>query len=158
MKAEQRFGLTVPPLLMLVICLGLIVLTHYFFPLTVSRLHAKWAVVTALLLAIVSVTIMLLGVITFRRYKTTVDPRYPHKSRALVTSGIYRLTRNPMYLGMVGLLFALTIWYANPLGLLSVILFCFYIKRHQIAIEEAHLRAKFGAEFDDYCRQVRRWI
>ena len=98
------------------------------------------------------------AVVGFRRAGTTVDPRNPDKTTQLVTGGIYRFTRNPMYVGMALLLSALAVARADTLGFLAVPLFIAFIDRFQIVPEERALRAHFGDAYADWCRRVRRWI
>jgi protein-S-isoprenylcysteine O-methyltransferase Ste14 len=98
------------------------------------------------------------GVVAFRRSRTTVDPRSPSATSALVTTGVYRLTRNPMY---VGALLALAAWathIGNGLAFAGLPAFVVYLNRFQIAPEERVLRATFGSSFGDYQRSVRRWL
>ena len=100
----------------------------------------------------------LAAVAEFRKAHTTVNPLTPESISSLVVSGIFRRTRNPMYLA---LLFALTGWglyLANLLSLLLTIGFIFYMNRFQIQPEERALEEIFGSEFNDYKKQVRRWI
>ena len=98
------------------------------------------------------------GVLEFRRAKTTVNPLTPHTASSIVTSGIYRYTRNPMYLGMAIALAGSALWRVNLLGLLLVPVFCAFISRFQIKPEERALIASFGNEFAAYMARVRRWI
>ena len=76
----------------------------------------------------------------------------------LVTSGVYRYTRNPMYLGMACLLLAWAVYLQNPLALLGVPLFMAYITQFQIKPEERMLVKLFGDAFIRYRQQVRRWL
>ena len=99
-----------------------------------------------------------LGILEFKRAKTTVNPTKPETSSSLVTSGIYKYTRNPMYLGF---LLILAGWEAAIGGILSFLLlpgFVLYLNRFQIKPEERALVAIFGNEFTNYCAEVRRWI
>lgn len=98
------------------------------------------------------------GVLEFRRARTTVDPLHPDKATAVVDTGIYRFTRNPMYLGMLLALAAWATWLANPVTLAGPILFVFYIDRFQIRPEERALLRVFGAPYQSYLGRVRRWI
>jgi protein-S-isoprenylcysteine O-methyltransferase Ste14 len=98
------------------------------------------------------------GVIEFRRARTTVDPRYPESSTSIVSSGIYRVTRNPMYLGFLLWLIALAIYLANPLALAGPIAFVGYMNRFQIRPEERALASRFGSSYVSYLARVRRWI
>ncbi len=99
-----------------------------------------------------------LGVASFRRFRTTVNPLRPAAATALVTSGIYRFTRNPMYLGFLLLLLAELAWFANPVAWLAAPAFVLYLDRFQIEPEEQALRARFGPEYLLYAARVRRWI
>ena len=94
----------------------------------------------------------------FRRARTTVHPMHPEKASALVTSGIYRYSRNPMYVAILLLLVAVAAHLGNALALLGLPVFVVWMSRFQIVPEERALRAKFGSAFDDYARAVRRWI
>ena len=100
----------------------------------------------------------LYGVLAFRQANTTVNPTTPVASTALVVRGVYRLTRNPMYLGFALLLLALAVWLGKMSALLLVPLFMAYLQHFQIRPEEDALHARFGASFDTYCQQVRRWL
>ena len=107
---------------------------------------------------LLGLTSSMLGVASFRRARTTVNPLTPDATTALVVSGIYRLTRNPMYLGFLLLLLAEIVWLANPLACLVAPLFVVYLNRFQIGREEIALRNLFGGQFDAYAMAVRRWI
>ena len=98
------------------------------------------------------------GVAAFRRQRTTVDPRYPERATTLVADGIYRRTRNPMYLGIVSLAAGAAVALGSPLALLGPALLAVYLDRVQIPAEERALRARFGAQFESYVRKVRRWL
>lgn len=114
--------------------------------------------VLAVTLAVVGLSIAAAGVIEFRRARTTVNPLRPSTTSSLVASGVYRLTRNPMYLGFLLVLLGWAAWLANPATLAVAALFVLYLNRFQIAPEERALHALFGAEFERYCARVRRWL
>lgn len=115
-------------------------------------------VILAAILAMAGIGIALAGVAEFRRAQTTVDPTDPGKSNTVVTSGIYRFSHNPMYLGFLLILLAWAACLSNSGTLLGPILFVLYMNRFQILPEERVLRSRFGAQYDDYSRAVRRWI
>ncbi len=119
-------------------------------------LPGKWVLVV--LFAAAGALAAIMGVATFRSARTTVNPLQPHTTSALVTSGIYRVTRNPMYLGMLLVLAAWAFALANLLTLVGPIGFILYMNRYQIAPEEAALTGLFGQSFLDYQRTVRRWL
>ena len=102
--------------------------------------------------------IALLGLIAFRKADTTVDPRVPHQTTTLVISGIYRLTRNPMYLGLLITLIGWCFFLSNYLSVALVPVFFIYVTHLQIKPEEKHLTEKFGDEYRSYMKQVNRWI
>jgi protein-S-isoprenylcysteine O-methyltransferase Ste14 len=103
-----------------------------------------------------SFAFMCWALLAFRRAGTTVVPTRP--AGALVESGPYRRTRNPMYVGMTGIYLGVNIllnsWW--PLLFLPVVLFI--LRRAVIDREERYLRGAFGAAYDDYCRRVHRWL
>lgn len=94
----------------------------------------------------------------FFRAKTTVNPLAPRKSAALVTSGLYRISRNPMYLGMAILLAGVALYFGNALGPVFLIFFIVLINELQIKPEEAALEEIFGDDYRAYKKRVRRWI
>ena len=100
----------------------------------------------------------LAGVVSFHRAKTTVNPLKPATASALVSSGIYQYSRNPMYLGFALSLVALAAYLASPVALLGALGFVLYLNRFQIAPEERVLTRLFGAEFQAYQARVRRWL
>ncbi len=112
----------------------------------------------ASLVAAVGAAIGVSGVIAFRAAKTTVDPRYPDKASSMVRSGIYRKTRNPMYLGLLLLLLGWALFLSHALAVIGLPVFVLYMNRFQIGPEERAMQARFGIQFSDYCLAVRRWI
>lgn len=109
-------------------------------------------------LAVAGVGVIALAIIEFRRAKTTFNPMRPEGSAALVTSGVYRWTRNPMYVGALLLLSAWALVLGNSLALLGLPVFFVYITRYQIIPEERVLAARFGADYIAYLSRVRRWL
>lgn len=111
----------------------------------------------ALLVVLAGVAICLAGVASFRRARTTVNPLKPESASSLVVAGIYRHTRNPMYLGFAIILLGWCVLLGSVPALLGVAAFVLYIGRFQIRPEERALRELFGSEFDAFCERVRRW-
>ncbi|MEO1253309.1 MAG: isoprenylcysteine carboxylmethyltransferase family protein [Bacteroidota bacterium] len=97
------------------------------------------------------------GIIAFRLSGTTVDPRFPKKATNLVQSGIYKFTRNPMYLGMALVLIGGVIRIGNPVSFAGIIFFIWFLNSFQIKPEEEALLELFGDEYKEYCGKVRRW-
>jgi protein-S-isoprenylcysteine O-methyltransferase Ste14 len=112
----------------------------------------------AVLLAAAGLAVIAAGIVVFRRARTTVNPLRPDEASALVDSGVFARTRNPMYLGMALGLAALAVWLGHAAGPVMLAGFVGYITRFQIVPEERALRANFGAAFDAYAARVRRWI
>ena len=108
--------------------------------------------------ALIGVFFCIAGVVSFRRAKTTVNPLKPDTATSLVTSGIYQVSRNPMYVGFALFLLAWAIYLASPWTLVGVLGFVLYINRFQIAPEERALAGLFGAEFESYKSKIRRWL
>jgi protein-S-isoprenylcysteine O-methyltransferase Ste14 len=112
----------------------------------------------ALTLFVIGQTISVGGMRSFRRAKTTMNPFKPDTTSTLVSDGVYRYTRNPMY---VGLLITLLGWAAflwQPWTLVFLPLFVLYITRFQIEPEERVLSSLFGSEYAEYMARVRRWL
>lgn len=98
------------------------------------------------------------SVFRFFKTKTTINPLDPNKSKKLVTDGFYKFTRNPMYLGLVFFLAAITVWVSALLGPLFIMLFIYVMTHSQIKAEEKALTEIFGQDYIDYCQRVRRWL
>jgi len=98
------------------------------------------------------------GILSFRNAGTTVNPLKPEKSASLVNSGVYRFSRNPMYLALLLVLLALGVFLSNVNALVIAALFVPYMNRFQIVPEERAMDKLFGPEFREYCSSVRRWI
>ncbi len=109
-------------------------------------------------LTAIGLMVAISGVVTFRRARTTLNPTKPETSSSLVSSGIYRITRNPMYLGLLLVLTAWAIFLSNWLAIMFLPVFVVYINRFQIVPEERALTSLFAREFVDYQSRVRRWL
>jgi protein-S-isoprenylcysteine O-methyltransferase Ste14 len=99
-----------------------------------------------------------LGILAFRRARTTVNPVQPEKASLIVSGGVYGFTRNPMYVGLTLGLLSWAAYLAAPWTLPGPIVFVLYITRFQILPEERVLTAKFGREYAEYKDRVRRWV
>lgn len=112
----------------------------------------------AVALVVVGLGFDIWGLLAFRKARTTVNPLRPDRSTQVVSTGVYRITRNPMYLGMALMLLGLAVYLALPWALLGPVGFVAYITRFQIRPEEQALTARFGAAYTAYCDKVRRWL
>jgi protein-S-isoprenylcysteine O-methyltransferase Ste14 len=121
-------------------------------------LLAEMSEILILFLVIVGVSFDVCGLLAFRQLKTTINPMSPNKTSALVTGGIYRLSRNPMYVGLFLFLMAWAIQLSMLWPFIGPILFVIYITRFQITPEERVMESKFGDEYSIYKNKVRRWL
>lgn len=112
----------------------------------------------ALAVAGAGLLIDLVSVVAFIRARTTVNPLAPDKANKLVVSGLYRFSRNPMYLGMLLILLGWGLWLGQSLALPLLAVFVIAIEALQIRPEEAALEQKFGDDYRAYKKRVRRWI
>ena len=152
----HRLELRIPPLVLVAIFAAAIVAASVWMPLV--RVPVPGHRTLAVLLVLAGLGVALAGVVAFRRARTTVNPMAPQRSTTVVRTGLYRLSRNPMYLGMALALLGLAAWGSSLAGYALVSAFCAYLTRFQIKPEERALLQRFGREFADYMGQVRRWI
>ena len=150
--------LKIPPPLVAAAVAGCMYGAAALLPHTVLALPPAMRLGAALALAAAGACLDLAGLVSFRKARTTVNPLNPQSSSAVVTTGVYRFTRNPMYLGMALILLGWTLYLASPWGLLGPLVFAAYITRFQIVPEERALQARFGAAFTAYRARVRRWL
>ena len=153
----SKLELRVPPVIVVAICaLAMWLIARELAP---GPLSVPARLGLAATLAVVGVTLALAGIREFRAARTTVNPLQPEQAAAMVTSGVYRFTRNPMYLGMFCLLVAWAAWLGRLAPFLAVLpAFVLYMNRFQIRPEERALEQRFGAAFREYAARVRRWI
>lgn len=148
--------LRIPPVALALLVGALMWIVAFITPsLTIEF---EGSIVVASAISTLGVAIALAGVLEFRRAGTTVDPTTPSKSTSVVSGGIYRFTRNPMYLGFLLVLAGWATYLSNPLVLLGPVFFVFFMNRFQIIPEERILKSRFGVPFERYLEAVRRWI
>ncbi len=152
----HRLELKFPPPLVAAVAALLVYLPAKWLPaFALPSAALPWL---AAICAVIGAVVGLSAISLFRRARTTVHPQQPQHTSHLVTGGIYRFTRNPMYLGIAFMLLAWTIWLGNPAGLVGLLFFIAYLTRFQIIPEERILQAKFGADYLHYRQQTRRWL
>lgn len=110
-----------------------------------SLLHGSWL-------------IALTAILSMRKARTTINPMHPERTTTLITTGVYRRSRNPLYLSLLCLLIAYSMYLVHPGALLGPLVFLIYVTRFHIVPEERALEARFGAEYRAYRQRVRRWI
>lgn len=115
-----------------------------------------WLRVLGALLVLAGIVLSALAALRFARARTTIVPH--RTASAIVTTGIYRLSRNPIYLGDASILTGAVLWFGAWPSLVLVPVFVAIITRRFIQPEEQRLRDAFPAEFDAYAARVRRWL
>ena len=148
--------LKIPPVALFMVTFLIMGIVSAVLPVASFTLPGASAV--ASVLAFAGAGIAVAGVYAFRRHGTTVNPMKPETTVSVVIVGIYRFTRNPMYLGLAVILVGWAIYLTNVVAMLLVPAFVAYMTEFQIKPEERALRAKFGPGFADYMLEVRRWI
>lgn len=152
MKALE---LKIPPVIIVVLVAGLMLLVAPLFPQVQFGPLPNWI---SLAVAILGVILPLVAAISFRRAQTTVHPSNPEKTSTIVTTGIYRVTRNPMYLGFAFILLGWGLYLGNMVALFGLPAYMFYMNAFQIKPEERILTEKFGQAYQDYRRKANRWL
>jgi protein-S-isoprenylcysteine O-methyltransferase Ste14 len=123
-----------------------------------ASIPLSWLNLVAIGLLVIGLAILLAAVLDFSRSETTVNPLEPEQAETLVVSGLFRFTRNPMYLGMALVLSAWALYLANALAIIGPVLFVASITALQIKPEEEVLGKIFGQDYAEYRKRVRRWL
>ncbi|EAS41432.1 isoprenylcysteine carboxylmethyltransferase family protein [Photobacterium profundum] len=148
-------SLKLPPPLLLLLSLGGMYLLTMYWPLWVFVFPGQSFVV--LISCFLGAILGLAGIVSFAKARTSIDPRKPQKASRLITSGIYRYSRNPMYLGLVLFQLAAVFYFGAISCFLMLGIFFFFMNNFQIEPEEEVLTAIFGDDYKKYCSEVRRW-
>ena len=143
-----------PPVLVLLLAIIMWWLSSFSAPPGVPFTFRLGA---ALAIAMVGTGIDVAAKLAFVQAKTTVNPLMPTAATAFVRSGVYRFTRNPMYLGRSLQLVAWATYLCNAFDLVPVCFFVLYITRFQIRPEERALSSQFGGQYITYLQQAPRW-
>ncbi|MCE9688133.1 isoprenylcysteine carboxylmethyltransferase family protein [Shewanella sp. AS16] len=151
-------ALKIPPLLLLLIYGALMSLGSLCTLAEIELEFGQLGLTLAASVFVCGILLATLGLYQFRAARTTVNPMLPQTSAVLVQSGVYRMSRNPMYLGFFAILLALAIYLGNWLSYLICCSFIPYMNRFQIIPEEQALFELFGEEFAQYRQSVRRWL
>jgi protein-S-isoprenylcysteine O-methyltransferase Ste14 len=148
--------LKIPPLAVVLVMAAIMWLGSWAAPALAYTYPARSVV--AITVAVAGAIVSALGVAAFRQAKTTVNPMKPDATSALVVSGVYTRTRNPMYLGFLFILLGWALHLSNALAFLVLPGFIWYMNRFQIEPEEKALASRFGDTFDSYASRVPRWL
>ena len=149
----EKFSKIPPPLVVLIL-----VTSTYFSSKKIDLIHIPFQTLISIFILFVGILILLNPVLKFKKSKTTINPIKFKKVNKLVTSGIYKYSRNPMYLGLLMIVISSTIFYLNIYSILTPLFFYLWINRFQIKREEIFLTEKFGKEYLSYKNTTRRWI
>ena len=144
-----------PPIQALLSAILMWLISRYFQH---ANFSFKGMNIFALVFLIIAIIIIIMGIYKFREIKTTISPLEPNRTTSLVNTGIYGYTRNPMYLGLLLMLFSTALFLKNPICFLIIPLFILFITRNQILPEEESLDNIFREEYKNYKKKVRRWI
>lgn len=152
-KKDNPDVIALPPLIFIAF-IGLGVILHNFFPM--HFIQGPLRNIVGVIFLAYSVLVSALAILQMRRAGTNIDVRKP--STTVVTDGIYRFTRNPMYLSMALLMIAISVLISNIWILILTPVFIIVIQKGVIEREERYLEGKFGIEYTSYKQRTRRWI
>ncbi|MEP3196519.1 MAG: isoprenylcysteine carboxylmethyltransferase family protein [Lentilitoribacter sp.] len=144
-----------PPVFMILAILAM----HYgalFMPLVSFQFAEQYLLANAF--ALCGLFILLFTVLRYLRHKTTIQPNKLDQMSSLVTDGLNRYSRNPMYVGMLLWILSAGLYFGTFLVLIAAPAFVIIINKMQIELEEYALEALFGQEYLDYKTRVRRWM
>ena len=144
----------IPPPILAILMIGLV----YLSSLLIKSLNFDYQASLSVLLIIIGLACALPYFRLFARYKTTISPFAPSETAVLLTEGMYRYLRNPMYLGLLLTIIAASIWFGTWLGIVISTIFVLLINFLQIIPEDEVLLEIFGEEYQEYKKKVRRWI
>tara|TARA_A100000164_G_scaffold116328_1_gene102567 strand:- start:332 stop:778 length:447 start_codon:yes stop_codon:yes gene_type:complete len=142
-----------PPIITLICGLGI-----YFSRTLFPKYNYISTDIIAASFLLIGIITLITAVLSFKRHSTTVSPLQPEKVSYLVVSGIFKYSRNPMYLGMLLILISMTIKFNFVGGVLIIFVFISFITKFQIIPEETVLERLFGKEFIGYKKKTKRWI
>jgi len=148
--------LKIPPVIVVLLCGALMWLTDRWLIIEPLTFETNWWLYALFLIA--GFWITSLGVRTFSSHQTTTHPQHLEKATVLVQSGIYRYSRNPMYLGMLLILLSGVFYFGNWATIIALPLYVWYMNRFQIIPEEEVMQQKFRGAYMEYKSQVRRWV
>ena len=144
----------IPPPLVALTFVFLINFTKDIFP----KIEIKNKIIFGSFVIIIGLIIILFAIILFKKYQTTITPLNPSNATKLITDGIYKFSRNPMYLGLLLVLLGISIIINLTGGFFLIPLFILYLNLFQIIPEENAMVDLFKGEFLKYKENVRRWI
>jgi len=147
-----------PPLVLLLTLVVMFVISRFDTARILRADEFALNTLIASILAFAGIALAVLGIHEFKRTQTTINPLQPAAASNLVTTGVFRFTRNPMYLGMFLIALSSVVFYGSPWCLIAIAAFVAFITRFQIVPEERAMTLLFKKEFDAYKASTRRWI
>jgi protein-S-isoprenylcysteine O-methyltransferase Ste14 len=148
--------LSMPPAVILMVHLGLAWLCNRF--LGFANFQFSFQKLVSLSLFFVGIIMTIWTIFVMYRARTTIDPVSPDRASKLITTGIFSISRNPIYLALLMLLMAWVIWLGNVIAIFLGATFVWQLTHFQIHAEEEALEAKFGKRYLEYKKRVRKWI
>lgn len=142
-----------PPIVTLFCGLG-IYCSSYLFP----TFSFDYSILISIIFVLIGFFIFLSAIRLFKKHETTVDPSKPEKASSLITNGVFKYSRNPMYLGMLLLLCSISIQFSLVGGLIIIPIFVLFITKYQIIPEEKAMAILFKEDFQSYKEKTRRWF
>ena len=152
----NALALKVPPVAQVIITAAAMYGVSKMVPALTFSLNGSTGLAVGL--GVMGMSLGVMGVTQFRKAQTTPNPQALEKVSSLVTSGIYRYSRNPMYLGLVLILLGWAFYLSHFLAFVLLPVFILYMTRFQIQPEEQMMARKFGKTYQAYLNKVRRWI
>ena len=149
----EKFSKIPPPLVVLIL-----VISTFFSSKKIDLIQIPFQTLISIFILSIGILVLLNPVLKFKKSKTTINPIKFKKVNKLVTSGIYKYSRNPMYLGLLMIVISSSIFYLNIYSILTPLFFYVWINRFQIKREEVFLIEKFGEDYLSYKKKTRRWI
>ena len=144
----------IPPPIIALMCIAINYLsTHFINPFKFPNIE-----IIGVFILLAGLVTAFLGYLLFKKYKTTVNPINPEETTILVTAGIFSITRNPMYLGLFFVICSTVLFFGSWFGIIILMFFVWYINKFQIIPEEETMEKKFGNKYNEYKKNVRRWI
>ena len=142
-----------PPIVALFCGLG-IYCSRYLFP----TFSFDYSILISIIFVLTGFFVFLSAIRSFKKHETTVDPLNPEKASSLVTNGVFKYSRNPMYLGVLLILCSISIQFSLIGGLIIIPIFVLFITKYQIIPEEKAMKNLFKKDFQLYKEKTRRWL
>lgn len=146
----------IPPAMWVIIWLFLMWLTAYSLP----TFYYQWDFTNYVMVIfyVLGAGLIITSTLQFKKAATTLNPMNPDRASSLVTAGVFGLSRNPIYLGLLLILIGWAITLEHLIAFIWLPLFIFFINRYQIIPEESALHKLFGEAYKSYRKKVRRWL